>query len=569
MENNSKIDSSLLLAMSIPVKERMQSENLAMGYEEQYETWQVIVRYQEREALERAALQIGFTLEFLLSCFAILEVLEVQLETVAALPCILYMEQPKALYFQDIAGYDSSCLPVYASMESGLAELTGKDVLIGILDSGIDFYQADFRNKDGSTRVVYFYDQDSDQVYLREDINKLLFQEGASQENFDRTGHGTAVAAIAAGNSVTYGGVAPDTELVVVKLRRSKDQAGFYFARTTEILRGITKVLSYALDVNKPIAVNISLGNNYGAHNGSALLEQYLDLVSYIGRNVICVGAGNEATARGHCELRWDMEDIEEKTVELLIGSYENSLSLQMWILFTNQYHILIEAPGGTTYEIDTEIAGSSRYSLAEYDLLIETGEPSPYSMNQEIYVAWIKKGSYLPSGVWGIKVHKKHHRVGYVSMYLPALEGRSIGTQFTEQDVQRTITIPATASSVIAVGAYDPYSGTLGDFSGRGYIDNLETVKPELVAPGVQILSLVAGESNATYRPFTGTSFAVPFVTGAAALLMEWGIVQKNDIYLYGQKLKAYLLKGAQVIHEELEYPNDKWGADDIIVSS
>ena len=107
----------------------------------------------------------------------------------------------------------------------------------------------------------------------------------------------------------------------------------------------------------------------------------------------------------------------------------------------------------------------------------------------------------------------------------------------------QGTLTIPATARRVISVGAYDARLNAYADFSGRGSC-NLPYPKPDLTAPGVDILAPRAGGG---YARFSGTSFSTPFVTGAAALLMEWGIIRGNDPYLYGEKLKAYLRRGAR----------------------
>ena len=100
----------------------------------------------------------------------------------------------------------------------------------------------------------------------------------------------------------------------------------------------------------------------------------------------------------------------------------------------------------------------------------------------------------------------------------------------------------------------------TYADFSGRGTERGENFRKPDLAAPGVDIMTTVPGGG---YAPATGTSFATPFVTGAAALLMEWGITDGNDPFLYGEKVKAYLQKGARSLPAFSEYPNPQigWG--------
>ena len=154
----------------------------------------------------------------------------------------------------------------------------------------------------------------------------------------------------------------------------------------------------------------------------------------------------------------------------------------------------------------------------------------------------------------------------GLFFLYLPAWNGRGDSTGFYSSTPQVTLTVPSTAAKVITVGAYDPVYDTYADFSGRGYADSTRTIgvtaagltKPDLVAPGVNIQ---APDVYGSFLPVTGTSFATPIVSGAAALLMEWGIVQGNDPFLYGEKIKAYLRKGARPLRGEREYPNDRVG--------
>ena len=166
----------------------------------------------------------------------------------------------------------------------------------------------------------------------------------------------------------------------------------------------------------------------------------------------------------------------------------------------------------------------------------------------------------YIDSGVWRFELIPHRIVQGNYNLWLPSQAVLSAGTGFLYPSEEITLTIPSTASRVITVSAYDAYSMQLADFSGRGYTRETNQIKPDLAAPGVNITSCAPGGG---YVTASGTSMATPFVTGGAALLMQWGIIDGNDPFLYGEKLKAYLIKGARHIEAVTEYPNPEigWG--------
>ena len=193
-------------------------------------------------------------------------------------------------------------------------------------------------------------------------------------------------------------------------------------------------------------------------------------------------------------------------------------------------------------------------------------GEPSPYNPYQEIYLDFIPVGSYIDDGIWKIRLTPIRITDGAFDMWLPAGNVLNSGTGFLNPVEETTLTIPSTATKVITVGAYDARFDQAAAFSGRGYTRATNQVKPDLVAPGVEIMSCAPGGG---YQVRTGTSMATPFVTGSAALLMQWGITDGNDAYLYGEKMKAYLIRGARKLPGFTAYPNPVLGDNGIIVSS
>ena len=218
---------------------------------------------------------------------------------------------------------------------------------------------------------------------------------------------------------------------------------------------------------------------------------------------------------------------------------------------------ITLSPPSGTGITLPSSF-GTWRYSFDETDVYSYNGEPTPYSPFQEIYLDFLPRDTYLTAGVWTLRLTPQQIRNGNWDMWMPATAIRNQTTAFLRPTPTTTLTIPSTSSRVVTVGAYDSRQNTIASFSGRGYTWNNQQIKPDLVAPGVDIISCAPGGS---YISKTGTSMATPFVTGSAALLMQWGILQENDLFLYGEKLKAYLIDGAGRLPGFSTYPNPQTG--------
>ena len=576
-----KLELLLNAALEATPQEREKSGILNVGFNIEEKTWEVIVKY-HGDLLFLEELSIG--VEYLLAGYAILTVPESKMTVLSEIEEIEYVEKPKRLYFQVFAGKQASCiLPVTIRPP----DLSGAGVLIGIADSGIDFRHPDFRNADGSTRIAWLWDQsltaDAEKgwyapegfrigvEFTEEQINAALSgeEDGTDAAGIpvrDVTGHGTAVAGIAAGNE----GVAPKGKLVIVKLGIPREES---FPRTTELMRAVTYLVKKAVAMRQPIAVNISFGNTYGSHDGTSLLERFLDNASEVGRCAICVGSGNEGAAMGHVSGN----AAQGTETELAVGNYQQAFSVQLWKNYADVFRITLVSPGGRTALFSTDDVGGERMRrirLEETEILLYVGEPTPYSAQQEIYLDFLPQGRYVNSGVWKFTLEPVRIVTGDYSMYLPSQSAVSVDTRFYRPVPDVTLTIPSTAPRVITVGAYDTENDAYADFSGRGYpltaaggqrIAVMQG-KPDLVAPGVGIVSAMAGGGRGAV---TGTSFAAPFVTGAAALLMEWGIVMGHDPYLYGQKVKAYLQRGARELPGFDTFPNALVGYGSICVEN
>ena len=555
-----KIENILNLALEATPGERARSAELDVGYDAGERAWDLIIKYSG--GLD-AAREISESVTELLNNYAVVRIREDRIEALASLPEVEFVEKPKSLYFQTDVGRQVSCIDAVQVAPYGL---TGRGVLVGIVDSGIDLANPDFRNEDGTTRIAALWDQ-ADREYASEEINEFLNAEGSGQPlvqpplSADSSGHGTAVAGIAAGNGRgsegrRYRGAAPESELVIVKMK-SPQPGGF--PRTTELMTGVDYLIRKAQEMRMPVAVNISFGNTYGPHDGSSLVEQYLNDVSAIWKNVICIGTGNEGTAAGHAA--GIVSDEEETVQELAVQEREQPFGLQIWKSYTDEIDISIISPAGEQAGPFREKTGAQRYLTGSTELLVYYGEPKPYSVRQEIFIAFLPMRDYVDSGVWQIVLTPRRIVAGTYQMWLPAQTALNVGTAFLTPDSMSTLTVPSTAARAVTVAAYDARTFSYADFSGRGpsaVYESAGVPKPDVAAPGVDVNAPVPGGG---YRAFTGTSFAVPFVTGGAALLMEWGIVRGNDPYLYGDKVKAYLRRGARQLPGYRKWPNAQLG--------
>lgn len=564
---NAKIENLLNLALDASQEEREKSGNLGVGFSPAEQTWEVIVRYvgDGLEQVRRLLLEYGYEALVpkaveLSNSYAVLVLPETLVDVTARLDGIIYMEKPKRLFFAVNTAKRASCITAVQSAAGnpgspdGLGaeqgNLTGKGCLVAVIDSGIDYEHPDFCNADGTTRIAALWDQTQDAEALnaaRTEVNHMLFYEPPAgysdgvlftreQMNLalaqkdagirrkivpsrDVSGHGTHVAGIAAGNGRAsmgrYRGVAYEAELLIVKLGAPGETS---FPKTTELMKAVDFCIRMAEAMRKPLAVNLSFGNNYGSHSGTSLIETFLNDMANQHQCSIVVGTGNEGAGAAHYQAR--IADGEIKDVELAVSPYESKMSLQVWKMYQDELRVEVLLPDGRT---SGQLIGQGtlRVEFGTVELLIFYGEPIPYSMYQEVYIDFIPKERYIPSGLWRIRLTAGKIVDGTFDMWLPSGGMLNAGTGFPYPSEVRTLTIPSTAAKAVSVAAYDSNTDSTAAFSGRGYTAWTNQVKPDLAAPGVNIVSAAPGGG---YVSKSGTSMAAPFVTGSAALMMQWG---------------------------------------------
>jgi len=526
---------------------------------------EVIVKYSGD--IDRIGDELGVEVETLGEGFAIITLQGNQISQLYDYKEIEYIELPETLTLMLNQNIRTSCISAVQNMEG--YNLSGNGVLIGIIDSGIDYTHPDFQNQDGTSRIICIWDQtvdgnppdgfmqgtEYDNLQINMALNSPRPLDIVMTE--DVVGHGTAVAGIAAGNGRASGGrekgAAPEASLIIVKLGNRGFES---FARTTEIMRAFKYILDKAEEHVMPVAINLSFGTNDGSHDGSSLFETYLNAVAQRWKTTIVVATGNEATAGHH--FSGEIARMQTVNVNFIIAEQlTNLLYLTMWKHFSDIMTVELVLPSGRTTGI---IDPSQRLTVKSLDgvvIRIYYGQPTHYDEDQEIFFQIIADEDTIPQGIWQLRITGVDIVVGRFDIWLPTQEESGTGIAFAEPDPEMTLTIPSTAINVISVGGYNGALDLAARFSGRGFNRNNNYVKPDLVAPAVGIITTRAGGG---YDSFTGTSMAAPFVTGGAALMMQWGIVLGNDSFLYGQRVKAFLKKGARR-SSGISYPNSIWG--------
>lgn len=570
--NSQKLANDLNLALDMGYERGAADSGLYTGYDYGSNTWELIVKY--TGDIQSVAKRFGASAVVLLGGYAIVTMPQEYINEFADCAEVVYIEKPHRLFFSDRQALERSCV-YYAWSEP--YSLSGEGVLAAVIDSGIDWKNTDFRNSDGSTRILKLWDQTVapessgyappegyvvGTEYNRDVINLALSGDEAALRSMnlsrDYSGHGTFVTGIAAGNGQgmagLFRGVAFESELIIVKLGDSEQRQ---FPRTTRLMEAVNYCIMEAQKAGKPVVINMSFGNNQGSHDGTDLLSTYLNAASDVWKNVIVCGSGNEAGNGIHASGM--LSDRKAESVELAVGEYESGFNLQLWKNYSDEYGVELIAPSGERSG-NLRTYGADRVSLDNTQVYVYYGQPTPYSRYQQLYFEFVPAGGYVTPGVWRIVMTPVRIVDGRYDLWLQESATLNEDTRFFSPSEETTLTVPSAAGKVITVGAYNSRTDAYADFSGRGYTRTNDNIKPDIVAPGVNIVSTAV---NGGYTVRSGTSMAVPFVSGSAALLMQWGIVKRNDPYLYGEKVKAYLIRTARHLPgEPVPSKRTGWGA-------
>ena len=539
------------------------TDELQYLFDEETEKVEIIAKFSGD--IYKVAEELQAEVEVLLQGYAIFTIEREKIPRLYRYPQIENLELPKELYISSRFNLISSC--IRSVQENGKYNLKGSGVIVAIIDSGIDYLHRDFQNPDGSSRILYIWDQtetgtpplgfSAGAEYCREDINRALQSENPLEvvPSVDTNGHGTAVAGIAAGNGAESNGenagVATEADIMAVKVGTKGYKS---FARTTELMRAVKYVIDKARQLNKPIAINMSFGMNNGSHRGDSLFETYLSDISTEWKNAIVIPTGNEGAAGHH--FADIISSNQTKNIEFFTVAGINKFYISMWKNFVDSLSVELIFPTGESSGIIGIESQVKNVRIGNMMLTVIYGQPNHYSISQEIFFNIKAITGTVSPGLWRLRVIADRVVDGALQMWLPSLEEVTANTNFTNPVIFNTLTIPSTAQKVIKVSGYNDRLGNIADFSGVGNL-NSALPNPDLAAPAVGIISVKSGGG---YDSFTGASMAAPFVTGPAALMMQWGIIERNDPFLYGERIKGFLRIGATRA-TRVTYPNHTFG--------
>ena len=507
-----------------------------------------------------------------------------------------YYSVPKLYGLMDTTSFDAS--GITATLNQPLLNVRGQGVLIGFLDTGIDYLREDFKVSDGRTRIAAVWDQtiqsgnyeedtgeaagteqyDRKQaqgmvqygtVYTREVINAALAAEREGQNPYDivpsrdENGHGTFLAGVAAASETAdYIGAAPDAEILMVKLKPAKKYLrDFYLLperveaySETDMMMGVRFLQQYAIREKKPLVICVGLGTASGSRTGALPFADLLNTLARQVNTVVVTCTGNEANNRTHTS-GLAVSDTEPSEIEITVGADERGFVMEIWAESLDILSVAITSPSGERISriparIDT--GGVYNFLLERSQVAVNYRVVESASGYEVIFMRFINPAQ----GIWKIHVYSLTNIVGRYNAWLPLKQFLSGDTYFLNSNPSTTLTEPGAAERVISVGAYNHITDASYAASGRGYTAT-GLIKPDFVAPGVDVYGVRAGGG---YTTRTGTSVAAAHAAGAAALLLTWGVTDGNLPYMGTNEVKSVLIRGAKRENNTV-YPNNIYG--------
>lgn len=487
-----------------------------------------------------------------------------------------YSTVPKLYTLLDTVNLDAAGITQVQNQP--VLKLTGQDIILGFIDTGIDYTHPAFRRSDGNSRIYGLWDQtvqtgtppydlEYGSVYTRQEINQALALEDPYSlvPSQDEIGHGTALAGIAAGTALPendFAGAAPQAMIAVVKLKPAKEYLKSFFYVTgdapayqmTDIMAGIRYLIRLSEELLKPLVICLGLGTSQGAHSGDSPLDSMLSVTNQF-RGIIGVSAAGNEAGRAHHYYGTALNSTEYNAVEILVKEGTRGFCAELWGQPPEVYAVGFESPlGEVVQKIPPRLSYSENISfiLENTKIFVSSEIIQTVSGSQLIFIRFTDP----TPGSWKIRVYTGNYNSGSYHIWLPITGFSNPDVTFLEPNPDTTITSPGTSLSVITTAAYNAYNNSLYLNSSRGYTRTGQ-IKPDIAAPGVNVF---APAPRQRYTTITGTSAAAAITAGASALVMEWGMNRTPSRIFNSEEMKSLFIRGAQRRGDNL-YPNREWG--------
>ncbi len=456
--------------------------------------------------------------------------------------------------------------------------LLGQGVMIGVVDTGIDYQHPAFINRDRTSRIVSIWDQTIQDgepptgftfgtEYTRAAINNALqyAEPLAAVPTTDDTGHGTAIASIIAGSpneEQSFSGVVPNSNLIVVKLKEAKQNLKMIFCvpeekrcyQESDIILGVRYLISTAQRLKRSIVICIALGSSQGSHDGRGILSTYLESLVRVPDIDVVVSAGNEGNSNRHYYGQ-NFAAPHAKDFQLNVSPQDRMFSMEIWPYVPGRLSIEISTPNNETIPIINptfDVCDQFNFPSSNSTVWINNMAFERGSGDQLILIRFRNP---LP-GIWYFHVQSTNDEPFSLHSWLPSGDLISNGTFFLLPNPDTTITSPGNSWRPLTATAYNQMTGNILDESGRGYTRS-GLVKPDLAAPGFQIPCALPDNQ---YGTLTGTGAAAAHIAGSCAAVFEWTQGKGNFTYITGEQINLMLMRSARRDPNFL-YPNNIWG--------
>ena len=456
-------------------------------------------------------------------------------------------------------------------------DLQGQGVLIGFVDTGINYEHPAFRNVDGSTRILGIWDQTQMEgpppngmsygaFYGEEEINAALQAEQPQSivPERDESGHGTFLAGVACGSAdagAEFCGAAPLAQIAVVKCKQAKQYLrDYYFIpdgaecyQENDLMLGLAWLNRFAYERQLPLVICIGMGGSLGNHTGEEPLSVQCDELGRRRQRAVVVAAGNEANQRHH-ERRNVIQGGSE-IIELSVEERVRGFQMEMWTMVPEIYQVSVISPTGERFPKTVVHPGSRQAYTFLFEQTRLTVEYAIVGTRNSMQLICLRFENPL-AGIWSVEVQGNLVLGGNICCWLPLSAFLSGEVFFLRSSPDTTITMPGMSRVAITAGAYQAVGGSIYPDSGRGF-SGLNAVKPDLIAPGVNVTGPVLPDQ---YELRSGTSISAALTAGACAQMFQWGIVENNMRYLNTTELKNLLIRGAGR-DEDRVYPSPVYG--------